>query len=378
MIRMIHTADLHLDSPFSMLDLQKSEMRRQEMRESFQALINLAHSTNTNLMIIAGDLFDGAFVTHETLNMLVRGFEAIPECRVVIAPGNHDFAGENGVWGKIKFSDNVYVFSSSEIESFDFPEINCTVYGYAFVSNKMERCPINTAVIRDKTRVNILAAHADMLSPISMYAPLNERDLERAGFDYTALGHIHNTDLVKELDCGGFYAYSGCLEGRGFDETGEKGVISARLEKSDGKLAFDSKFIPFSKRIYVKHTLDVTGCENNAAVLAKINECIKSEGFGDKHAVRFILTGLLDPSTRIFTHYIEEQITALFLCKVCDETIPLYKCAYLESDPSIKGAVFDKLRPMLEGADDEQREIASMALRYALVALSGGETTDFT
>lgn len=378
MIKLIHAADFHLDSPFAMLDLQKSELRRQEMRASFEALINLAYSTRANLMIISGDLFDGSFVTHETLSMITHGFESIPDCRIVITPGNHDPAGVDSIYNKIKFSDNVYVFSSDTLTSFDFPEINCTVYGYGFTSNRMERFPVSKAPQLDKNRINILAAHADMTSPISPYAPLSERKLEALGFDYTALGHIHNCDGVKALSCGGYYAYSGCLEGRGFDETGEKGVITARLEKSEGKLSFDSKFISFSKRMYITHQLDVTGCESNSAILAKINQEIKEAGYNDKHAVKFILTGLLAPSLRVFTHYLEKEITSLFLLKVEDNTLPLYESAALKADPSIRGALFDKLSVLLESEDPEKREIASMALRYGLIALEGGETSDFT
>ncbi|MBQ4136607.1 MAG: metallophosphoesterase, partial [Clostridia bacterium] len=104
MIKLIHTADLHLDSPFSMLDLQKSEIRRQEMRDSFEALINLVYTTRSDMLLIAGDLFESSLVTHETLNMVKNGFARIPDCHIIIAPGNHDPAGENGIYGKIDFS----------------------------------------------------------------------------------------------------------------------------------------------------------------------------------------------------------------------------------------------------------------------------------
>lgn len=378
MIRMVHTADLHLDSPFAMLDLQKSEIRRQEIRDSFGALIDLVHSTRVNLLIIAGDLFDGAYVTHETLSMLTHGFESVPECRIVISPGNHDFAGDTGVYKKMKLPSNVYVFDSEEISFFDFPELNCRVYGYAFTSPIMEKGPLCTPLTLDRSKVNILACHADTESPISRYAPICVNDLERAGFDYVALGHIHNSDGVKKLECGGYYAYSGCLEGRGFDEIGEKGVITARLEKSDGKLSFDSKFVPFSKRIYLTRSLDITGCESNTAILAKITAFIKSEGYGERHALKLVLEGLLEPSLRVFTQYLRDQISSLFTLRIIDNTLPLYECAHLEADPSIRGAFFDKLRPLLESEDRETREIASMALRYGLVALAGGETGDIT
>ena len=375
-MKILHSADWHLDAPMSGKTEEQARFLRQELSKIPEKIAALAKAENCDLMLLAGDLFDGAY-TQDSFRKVCEALESV-KIPVFITPGNHDPAGVDSIYNKIKFSDNVYVFSSDTLTSFDFPEINCTVYGYGFTSNRMERFPVSKAHQRDKNRINILAAHADMTSPISPYAPLSERELEALGFDYTALGHIHNCDGVKALSCGGYYAYSGCLEGRGFDETGEKGVITARLEKSEGKLSFDSKFISFSKRTYITHQLDVTGCESNGAILAKINQEIKEAGYNDKHAVKFILTGLLAPSLRVFTHYLEKEITSLFLLKVEDNTLPLYESAALKADPSIRGALFDKLSVLLESEDPEKREIASMALRYGLIALEGGETSDFT
>ncbi len=376
MIKLIHTADIHLDSPFAMLDLQKSEIRRQEIRESFEALINLAYSTRADILIIAGDLFDSSFVTHETLNIISNGFAKIPDCRIVIAPGNHDPAGDNSVYKKIKLPPNVYVFDSEDITYFDFPELDARVYGYAFTSQYYEKSPLCTDIVKDSSKINILVCHGDTLSPISRYAPITVADIERAGFDYTALGHVHNSDGVHELKSGGFWAYSGCLEGRGFDETGEKGVITARIDKDkqSGKLSFSHKFVPFSKRIYITRSLDVSGCESNTEILARINEFIKNEKYGDTHALKLLLEGILSPSLRIFPQYFRDQIHSLFTLRIEDNTLPLYESAQLEADPSIRGAFFDKLRPLLESQDRQTRECAALALRYGLIALAGGET----
>ena len=377
MIKLIHTADLHLDSPFSMLDLQKSEIRRQEMRDSFEALINLVYTTRSDMLLIAGDLFESSLVTHETLNMVKNGFARIPDCHIIIAPGNHDPAGENGIYGKIDFSDNVHIFDSEEISFFDFPELNCRIYGYAFTSQSYEKSPLCNEIPKDKSKINILVCHGDTATAIPRHAPISKNDRERADFDYIALGHYHNTDGVHELNNGGYYAYCGCLEGRGFDEIGEKGVITARIDKDEsGKTAFSHKFVPFSKRVYHTRSLDITGCDSSAAILAKINGFIKSEGFDDHDALKLVLEGMLAPSLRVFPQYYKEQINTLFALKIVDNTLPLFESAQLMSDPSIKGAFFDKIRPLLESGDSEMRETAALALRYGLVALSGGETSE--
>lgn len=377
MIKFIHVADLHLDSPFSMLDIQKSEIRRKELKDSFCELIELTEKTETDLLIISGDLFEADYVTKDTLGLVKKSFEGLTKAKVVIAPGNHDPYSADGVYKRVKFSDNVYVFDSEEMTSFDFPELNCTVYGYAFTSSAIDTSPIYGFAPKDPSRINILAAHADTASLVSHYACVKCSDIERSGFDYIALGHIHNSNgVTKAKDAETYYAYSGAFEGRGFDEIGEKGAISAVIEKTDGKLSFDHRFISFSKRLYLKHKLDVTGAAGGSSVVSLIEELIEENGYNDRHALEIELEGMLSPNVRIFPQYIKDRIKGLFSLRIIDSTLPLYDTESLKGDPSIKGAFFEKLAPMLESDNKEEREIASLALRYGISALSGGEISD--
>ncbi len=378
MIKMIHAADVHFDSTFGMLEVHKSEMRRRETRDSFLEMISYARNERINLMLLAGDIFESDFVSRETAEMLKEAFASIPECRIVIAPGNHDPYNDTSVYKKVNFPENVYIFTSEEVRSFDFPEINCTVYGYAFTSPFMETSPVCGVTPSDPTRVNILLAHADLTSPIARKCPMTPRDIERAGFDYTALGHIHNTDGVHETPNGKYYAYSGCFEGRDFGETGKKGAIAARIDKADGKLAFEAKFVYFSKRTYETRRVDITGCENTAQIVEKLKAFIREEGYNETTALRIVLEGVIDPLMKIFPTHIAEQISGLFTLVIADETLPLYDCAYLETDPSIRGAFFDRIRPLLDSPDAETRKTAALALRYGLTALSGADPVDFS
>lgn len=375
MIKLIHTADLHLDSPFAMLDPTRSEQRRHELKGSFGELMSLAKRTQADIMVIAGDLFDGAYVTRDTLEMLVRGFASVPDCRIVISPGNHDNTGASVAYERLSSLDNVYIFKSEELSHIDFPELECTVYGYAFTSSYMEKSPLCGFTAEDPTRINILAAHADITSPVSRYAPITQSDLMHARFDYAALGHIHAYDGVHEI-CGGYYAYSGCLEGRGFDELGEKGALLLTLSKEDGRLTLESEFLPVSKRIYVDDTLDITGVGSSAEILSRVRTHIDEHGYDDRHAVKLVLKGFLPPALRVFPRYLEGELGGVFMIKIKDDTLPLYESESLGENPSIKGAYYEKLRPLLESGDSETRELAAMALRYGLIALAGGEPSD--
>ena len=108
MLKILHAADLHLDSPFSALDERKAELRRGELRAAYQALIAYAVHQKVDLVLLAGDLFDTEFVTRETLAVLTDGLGRL-DCPVVIAPGNHDCAAPGSVWQKDIFPDNVFI-----------------------------------------------------------------------------------------------------------------------------------------------------------------------------------------------------------------------------------------------------------------------------
>ena len=115
MPKIIHTADIHLDAPFSLFDVQKAQVRKNELRGTFSSLILLAKTEKADIMILAGDLFDSGFVTKETTSLLISQFASVPECRFVIVPGNHDFISSRSPYKKELFPPNVYIFEDERI-----------------------------------------------------------------------------------------------------------------------------------------------------------------------------------------------------------------------------------------------------------------------
>ena len=115
MPKIIHTADIHLDAPFSLFDVQKAQVRKNELRGTFSSLILLAKTEKADIMILAGDLFDSGFVTKETTSLLISQFASVPECRFVIVPGNHDFISSRSPYKTELFPPNVYIFEDERI-----------------------------------------------------------------------------------------------------------------------------------------------------------------------------------------------------------------------------------------------------------------------
>ena len=161
MIKFLHCADLHLDSPLSALDLQKAEVRRNEMRASFTSITLYAATNKLDFLLISGDLFDSDYVTKDTVALITSEFAKIPDCKVIIAPGNHDPYTKQSCYRRADFPDNVYIFDSSELSCFDFPDKNTTIYGWAFTEPSLDFCPAEHFAPENPDRINILAVHAD-------------------------------------------------------------------------------------------------------------------------------------------------------------------------------------------------------------------------
>ena len=376
MVKILHTADMHLDSPFTLMDASLSQARRADLRSAFSALMMYVKDNDIDLVLIAGDMFEHEYATKETIALVVKEFEKVPDCRFVISPGNHDPYTPTSVYKKCQFPTNVYIFSEPGISVFTFDDIGVDVYGYAFTSPTLERNPAVGKKPGRPERINILCAHADTSSPISKYAPMTEGDIADSGFDYVALGHIHTgKEPVKAGES--VYAYCGCLEGRDYSEAGHKGALYGEFIKDENGFRYNIKPVRFSRRRYASHRLNVTGCCSIEEIIGIISEKIVAKGYGEDTLLRVILEGNVSPGLEITRHAVERNIRKLYTFELIDHTLPLYDADSLRNDPTIKGAFFEALLPMLEGSDPEQRETAALALRYGLSAIDADDIIDF-
>ncbi len=368
MLKILHTGDVHLDTPFSTLDPSHAEIRRNELRGTFTSMLHYARTENFDMILISGDLFDAIFVTRDTIAMIKSEFSKI-SCPIVISPGNHDSVSEASVWRQGIFPDNTYIFDRPELQYFDFPELNTRVWGWAFTSRTMTVSPLTGRRAdedSDGTRINLLCAHGDLTSPLSVTCPLTVAELEAFGADYAALGHIHSPE-----DYGDRIAYCGCLEGRTFNETGIKGVIDVTV---DGDRIV-SRRVPLAKRRFEERTLRVSGAATNTELKSRIESFIASEGLGDETVLRLTLTGEVDPSL-VLNRTLLEKDSRVFVLMIADETSPLLNADELRRDPTVRGEFFRLLEGRLNSADPEERRLAADALRVGLAALAGEAVTE--
>ena len=374
MLKLLHTGDLHLDSPFARLDPGHAAIRRRELRDAFSEMVQYVHSHFIDILLIAGDLFDREFVTRETVEFLRREFARIPECKIFISPGNHDPFTEDSVYSRFSFGENVYVFPRAMLSHFYFEKLNAYVYGYAFENDSLRHCPFAGYRTEDPGAYNILLGHGEF-TPDTKYCPLTEEHIAAFGADYTALGHVHNAPDPTVTE-GLAYAHCGCVEGRGFDEPGEKGALYVEIEKENGVATVTCEKLRFGRRRYEKIKVNVDGMTTLSEVEDAITAAVTDGAFGSDTLLRVTLTGRIAPTVILSEALLAARIEGVFYAEVKDRTLPLYDIDYLKADPSVKGEFCRLLLPALEGEDEEARSLATMALRYGLAAITGEDLAE--
>lgn len=375
MIRLLHFGDMHLDSPFSSVSVAAGEKLRAELRSVFKEIISLA--SDFDAVLIAGDLFDHGYVAPDTVNEVrdVLGSCGKP---VIIAPGNHDPYTAGSIWKSVVWPENVRIFSSDTLSSFEFEAggVPVTVWGWAFTSDRLDRCPLEPdSIPADNGRVNILCAHADTQSPISKYCPLPPSLIASSGCVYAALGHVHNPP--EPLHCGmTVAAYCGFPEGRSFDETGKGGVLSVTVE--NGSSPVIEKILTCHHTYHILRA-DITGTDGDADACRRLYEICAGEHFTSDTSLRIYLDGSVPPDyvpgadslSAALSAVLEEAGIPVVSVEILDRTSPVYGADYLLNDLSIRGELYRTLLPSLSSSDPEEREKAAYALRIGLLALDG-------
>ena len=383
MLKLLHCADAHLDTPLSLPDLAKADVRRAELRGAFASLTLYARKNGVRLVLFSGDLFNNAFLTRDTLQLLQKEFAAAPDCHFVIAPGSHDCYSQDSVYARVRFPKNVHVFRSEALSCFRLDDIGVDVWGFANTESSVNRfCPLEGFRVQDKSRLNLLCGYAHLTDEAAFAAGGSENDtipcvtkeqLARAGFDYAALGYEHNSTGIRRIGKT-FFGYAGCLEGRSFDEPGYKGAFFGTLsEKEDGTPDFAVRRLRFSRRHYETASADVTGCRTPAAAAARILEQMK-DALPDKDtALHLTLTGTVSAELLLTRETLQPYLPPVFLLEVCDGTERENDLDRLESDPTLRGAYYRELKPLLESSSENERETAILALRLGLQAMHPGE-----
>ena len=197
--------------------------------------------------------------------------------------------------------------------------------------------------------------------------PVSKDVLAESGFDYVALGHIHRPEEPARMGKT-LVSYCGFPEGRGFDELGFGGALEVVIDRSANTVSADR--VTLSSRRYMIETVDVTGASSSRDVVSAVERFVSESGFGKETSLRIVLTGAVSPDTS-FDITADAEALGLSVLEIENNTSPVYDAQLLESDISLRGALYRQLLPALRSADSRERAVASEALRIGLAALDG-------
>lgn len=362
MIKIVHAADLHLDSPFQSLTAKQALERRIEQRQLPECIAALARERGADMLVFAGDVFDSDALFSETGRSLERALAGV-DIPVFFAPGNHDWYAKHSLWSTLSLGENVHIFTGEAMECVTLPELGVRVWGSAFTAGR-RRAPLAGFEAEKKDEmVDIMVLHGDVGQPDSPYGPITADELARSGMDYVALGHVHTfSGLQRAGDT--YYAWPGCAEGRGFDECGEKGVIVAEIEPGDCRI----EFVPLGGRRYEILKVDITDEDDP---LRAVETALAGRGGGDVY--RIVLEGetVNAPDMPLLQRQLDERFFAL---QLRDATRPKRELWDGCGTDSLRGIFLAKLRRRYdEAVDENERRLIAQAARWGLRAIENGE-----
>ena len=353
MIKLLHSADWHLDAPMTGHSREQVEFLHRELRKVPEKIVKLAKAQGCDLMLLAGDLFDGA-ASAETIR-LVQATLADAEMPVFIAPGNHDFISPDSPYTKEGWPENVHIFQNPKLEEVALPQLDCRIYGAGYQAMD---CPalLKGFQAAGQERWHLGVLHGEAEASGSAYCPISRDQIRSSALDYLALGHIHKGSSLRtgETLC----AWPGCPMGRGFDELGAKGVILVTLDEE-----VSASFQPLDTPRFYDEDVEV-GDDAKDSISALL-PALETTDFYRITLVGYCAGVDLPQLSNAFGHVPNLTLR--------DETRPemdLWGCV---GEDSLEGAYFGLLQQAAQSDSEVFRARATLAARISRQILDGQE-----
>ena len=351
-LKILHSADWHLDSPFGGFSDAQRQLLKEQQKLLPGKIADLCRRESCDLMLLAGDIFDGE-ASRDTIEILQ---EALARCGVpvFIAPGNHDFCAPGSPWLTESWPENVFIFTAG-LESVVLNNLSCRVYGAAFRSMD---CPSVLEGFRAEgsERYKIAVLHGDPTQRESPYNPVTTGQVRASGLTYLALGHIHKAGAFQ--NGGTLCVWPGCPMGRGWDETGDKGVCIVTLDD-------DAKVQAVSLDTVRFYDLEA---EVGADPVSALESMLPPQGSRDFY--RIALTGNADVDLKSIYREFPDFPNLTLL----DKTEPPIDLWENTDADTLEGMYFQLLRRSLEEQPENARQIL-LAAEISRKLLDGREVT---
>ena len=341
-----HCADVHLGSKMeSKLPKEKAEQRRAEVRKTFHRMVEFAKEEGVRAILLSGDVFDSDRPLKGDKEFFYNVVKGNPDIDFLYLRGNHD--------GKESYTEeglvNLKTFTSEWV-GYDYDG----VYVCGLEISRENAQSLYSTLKLNKDKKNLVMLHGNVESTTGV-DKVHVGKLADKNIDYLALGHIHSYSENK-LDDRGRYAFSGCLEGRGFDDIGEKGFVL--LEIAD---TIKSTFIPFAQRTIHENFVDVSGTENGYGAYLAVKAQVK---FNPADLYRIHLVGEVAYESETLAEDVERLLaTECYFTSVKNSTVRKINPATYEGDASLRGEFVRSVLAKTDIDEVRKREIITLGLK---------------
>ena len=350
-MKFIHCGDIHLGSKMeSKLPKDKADERKSEVRTALNRMVQYAKAHDISVILLAGDVFESDCPLKKDKSFFYGVVRGNPEIDFLYLRGNHD----NMESYTESDCENLKLFSQ-EWQSYRYGDVEF----FGIEMNETNALSLYATLAPDKNTTNIVTLHGQ-IGDATGKDKINLARLRGKNIDYLALGHIHSYATGK-IDERGKWAYSGCLEGRGFDECGKKGFVVVDTQ------SLSCTFIENSVRTIEEIEVDLSGTQDLYTAIKEAEKALKGHR---SDLVRLLLTGEIDYDGEGLDREIERQLaSACYFLSVKNKTVRRFDLDALKGDLSLRG---EFIRTVLRSGDyteEQKRQIISVGLN----ALSGRE-----
>jgi DNA repair exonuclease SbcCD nuclease subunit len=370
-IRLLHTADIHLDASFSAGGFAASfgPRRRQQLRDVLADAVKRAADWPADALLIAGDLFDSDRVTQDTVDFVRRLFESTAPLPVVITPGNHDPYTPGSRYATTAWPANVHIFSEPGWKSIEIGD-TLTVHGFAFDGPDISFNPFGTLTLPDDGRIHVAVGHGAERGSLpdgqKLYAPFDAADTVPHGLRYLALGHYHGFKRI-EVPTNTEVWYSGAPEGHGFDEPGMRYWLEVTVDEERTNVTP----VESARAVYTRAQIDCGDFKTSQDVVEAIRGV---KPHADRGCIaKVILRGTAAAAWRGNLPDIRESVASEFeYLQIDDQTIAEEAYSELAEDPTSMGLFVRRMNEAIATEfEPRQRRLYERARELGVAAYRG-------
>lgn len=345
-MKFIHIADIHLGAKPDK-DKPWAEERKEHGFQALKQVISIAEEEQTDLLLIAGDLFHRQPLQRE-LKEVNYQFSRLSHTQVVLIAGNHDFISPDSYYRTFRWEENVHFLKKETMEYVELPMLRTRVYGLSYWHRELPEALYENIQVEEGSFFNILLAHGGD----EKHIPFRAENFKRQGFDYVACGHIHKPlQLIENR-----VVMAGALQPLDCNDTGSHGFFKGELNQENCRVEFH----PLTFCEYAVMNLKVTSDITTGALEDFVKQ--RLEQAPEYMIFKVVLTGFFDGNAPLETENIEKLDRVIQVVNQCQ---PDYDFERLKRQygQQLIGKYIQAMEKL------PQDEVAKLALYYGVEAL---------